>query len=58
MGLHRAAGQRLTAQRGSHRVTVTGKHFGGADVYGLLSADGSITWSGNVSDSTEQTVGQ
>ena len=27
-GLHRAAGQRLTAQRGPHRVTVTGDQFG------------------------------
>jgi hypothetical protein len=38
-------------------VTVTGNHFGHADVYGLLSADGSVAWSGNVSDSTGQTVG-
>jgi hypothetical protein len=39
-------------------VRVTGNHFGHADVYGLLSADGSVTWSGNVSDSTGQTIGQ
>jgi hypothetical protein len=39
-------------------VSVTGNHFGGADVFGLVSADGSITWSGNVSDSTGQAVGQ
>jgi len=39
-------------------VSVTGNHFGGADVYGLLSADGSVAWSGNVSDSTGQAVGQ
>jgi hypothetical protein len=39
-------------------VTVTGNQFGGADVFGLLSDDGSVTWSGNVSDSTGQTVGQ
>jgi hypothetical protein len=38
-------------------VSVTGNHFGGADVYGLLSADGSVAWSGNVSDSTGQAVG-
>jgi hypothetical protein len=39
-------------------VTVTGNQFGGADVFGLLSDDGSVTWSGNVSDSTGQTIGQ
>ena len=39
-------------------VSVTGNHFGRADVYGLLSADGSVAWSGNVSDSTGQAVGQ
>ena len=39
-------------------VSVTDNQFGGADVFGLLSADGSVTWSGNVSDSTGQTVGQ
>ena len=38
-------------------VSVTNNHFGGADVYGLLSADGSVSWSGNVSDSTGQAVG-
>jgi hypothetical protein len=39
-------------------VSVTGNHFGGADVFGLLSADGSVAWSGNVADSTGQAVGQ
>ena len=39
-------------------VTVTGNHFGSADVFGLLSADGSVSWSGNVADSTGQAVGQ
>jgi hypothetical protein len=39
-------------------VSVTGNQFGGADVYGLLSDDGSVTWSGNVSDATGQTIGQ
>jgi hypothetical protein len=39
-------------------VRVTDNHFGRADVYGLLSADGSVIWSGNVSDSTGQAVGQ
>jgi hypothetical protein len=39
-------------------VRVTGNHFGGADVFGLLSADGSVAWSGNVTDSTGQAVGQ
>ena len=39
-------------------VSVTDNQFGGADVFGLLSADGSVTWSGNVSDSTGQAVGQ
>ena len=39
-------------------VSVTGNHFGGADVFGLLSADGSVSWSGNVADSTGQAVGQ
>jgi hypothetical protein len=39
-------------------VTVTGNQFGGADVFGLLSDDGSVTWSGNVSDATGQTIGQ
>ena len=38
-------------------VRVIDNHFGHADVFGLLSADGSVTWSGNVSDSTGQTVG-
>ncbi|HXZ72328.1 MAG TPA: hypothetical protein VEH31_15860 [Streptosporangiaceae bacterium] len=38
-------------------VRVTGNQFGGADVFGLLSADGSVIWSGNVSDSTGQAVG-
>lgn len=38
-------------------VSVTDNHFGGADVFGLLSADGSVAWSGNVSDSTGQPVG-
>ena len=38
-------------------VSVTDNHFGGADVFGLLSADGSVSWSGNVSDSTGQPVG-
>jgi len=38
-------------------VSVTGNQFGGADVFGLLSADGSVAWSGNVSDSTGQAVG-
>jgi hypothetical protein len=39
-------------------VSVTDNHFGSADVFGLLSADGSVAWSGNVSDSTGQAVGQ
>jgi hypothetical protein len=39
-------------------VSVTGNQFGSADVFGLVSADGSITWSGNVSDSSGQAVGQ
>src|SRR6266516_8124957 len=39
-------------------VSVTGNQFGGADVYGLLSDDGSVTWSGNVSDATGQAIGQ
>jgi peptidoglycan DL-endopeptidase CwlO len=39
-------------------VTVTGNHFGNADVFGLLSADGSVSWSGNVADSTGRAVGQ
>ena len=39
-------------------VSVTGNQFGGADVFGLLSVDGSVTWSGNVSDSTGQAIGQ
>jgi hypothetical protein len=39
-------------------VTVTGNQFGSADVFGLLSVDGSVAWSGNVSDSTGQAVGQ
>jgi hypothetical protein len=39
-------------------VSVTGNQFGGADVFGLLSADGSVAWSGNVSDSTGQAVGE
>jgi hypothetical protein len=39
-------------------VTVTGNHFGSADVFGLLSDDGSVSWSGNVSDATGQAVGQ
>ena len=39
-------------------VSVTDNHFGGADVFGLVSADGSVTWTGNVSDSTGQAVGQ
>ena len=39
-------------------VSVTGNHFGRADVFGLLSVDGSVTWSGNVADSTGQAVGQ
>ena len=39
-------------------VSVTDNRFGRADVFGLLSADGSVTWSGNVSDSMGQTVGQ
>jgi cell wall-associated NlpC family hydrolase len=39
-------------------VSITDNHFGRADVFGLLSADGSVTWSGNVSDSMGQTVGQ
>jgi hypothetical protein len=38
-------------------VSVTGNHFGGADVFGLVSADGSVAWSGNVSDSSGQAVG-
>jgi hypothetical protein len=38
-------------------VSITDNHFGRADVFGLLSADGSVTWSGNVSDSMGQTVG-
>jgi hypothetical protein len=39
-------------------LTVTGNHFGSADVFGLLSNDGSVAWSGNVSDSTGQAIGQ
>jgi hypothetical protein len=39
-------------------VSVTDNQFGGADVFGLLSADGSVTWSGNVSDATGQAVGE
>jgi len=39
-------------------VSVTGNQFGGADVFGLLSADGPVAWSGNVADSTGQAVGQ
>ena len=39
-------------------VRVTGNQFGHADVFGLLSADGSVSWSGNVSDATGQAVGQ
>jgi hypothetical protein len=39
-------------------VSVTGNHFGGADVFGLLSADGSVAWSGNVADSSGQAVAQ
>jgi len=39
-------------------VSVTGNHFGRSDVYGLLSADGSVAWSRNVSDSTGQAVGE
>jgi hypothetical protein len=39
-------------------VSVTDNHFGSADVFGLLSADGSVAWSGNVSDATGQAVGQ
>jgi hypothetical protein len=39
-------------------VTVTGNQFGGADVFGLLSDNGSVTWSGNVSDATGQAIGQ
>jgi len=39
-------------------VSVTGNQFGHADVFGLLSADGSVSWSGNVSDATGQAVGQ
>ena len=39
-------------------VSVTDNHFGGADVFGLLSADGSVSWSGNVSDSSGQAVGE
>ena len=39
-------------------VTVTDNHFGSADVFGLLSNDGSVTWSGNVSDATDQAIGQ
>ncbi len=39
-------------------VSVTDNQFGGADVFGLLSADGSVAWSGNVADSTGQAVGQ
>ena len=39
-------------------VSVTGNHFGGADVFGLLSADGSVSWSGNVADSSGQAIGQ
>jgi hypothetical protein len=38
-------------------VSVTGNHFGSADVFGLVSADGSVAWSGNVADSTGQAVG-
>jgi peptidoglycan DL-endopeptidase CwlO len=38
-------------------VSVTGNHFGSADVFGLVSADGSVAWSGNVSDSSGQAVG-
>ena len=40
------------------RVSVTDNHFGGADVFGLLSADGSVAWSGNVSDSSGQAISQ
>jgi hypothetical protein len=39
-------------------VRITGNHFGSADVFGLLSADGSVAWSGNVADSSGQAVGQ
>jgi len=39
-------------------VSVTDNHFGSADVFGLLTADGSVAWSGNVSDATGQTVGR
>jgi hypothetical protein len=38
-------------------VSVTGNHFGGADVFGLLSADAPVACSGNVADSTGQPVG-
>src|SRR5215468_2633025 len=38
-------------------VTVTDNHFGSADVFGLLSDDGSVAWSGNVADSTGRAVG-
>ena len=37
-------------------VSVTDNHFGSADVFGLLSADGSVAWSGTVSDSSGQAV--
>jgi hypothetical protein len=39
-------------------VSVTDNQFGGADVYGLLSDDGSVSWSGNVSDASGQAIGQ
>jgi len=39
-------------------VTVTDNHFGSADVFGLLSDDGSVAWSGNVADATGQPIGQ
>jgi Right handed beta helix region len=39
-------------------VSVTDNHFGGADVFGLLSADGSVAWSGNVADSSGQAISQ
>jgi hypothetical protein len=39
-------------------VSVTGNQFGGADVFGLLSDDGPVSWNGNVSDATGQTIGQ
>jgi len=37
-------------------VSVTDNHFGSADVFGLLTADGSVAWSGNVADATGQAV--